>query len=225
MKAKRAWILKTNHEKSNIYAKDVADSCDRVGMPWEYLNWYQRDPDSAWKNTGIPPLGEGKISGNPGAQCCFSGHIAIWKKILDSGEAGIALEHDGMLLHKPEIDIPDGILVVLGYKFEDISRYDHVAAGPPNNIVDVMGGGHEGSHAYAITPKTAGMLIEEVQNNGAKGAIDNLYFLKSRKTKVPIKIMVPTPAIGWIRESTIQAKNKSATRNYDFVENFKKYYV
>jgi len=223
MKPKRAYILKTPDERSVQYAKDVADSCDRVGLKWEYVNWYQGKADEAWKNTGIPK--PHKISGSPAAQCCFSGHIAIWKKILDSGEAGIALEHDGMMLHPINIDIPDNMIVVLGYKLENPNRYDYKRAGPPAEIIDVLGGGHEGSHAYAITPNTAKILLDEISKNGCPGAIDNRYFLKSRKTQVPIKIMTPTPAIGWIRESTIQAKNKSSTKNYEFIRSFKKYFV
>lgn len=220
MKPRKAFILKTDHVKSIEYAADVANSCDAIGLNWEYLHWYQQKPDEGWQNTGVPR--PSKISGNGGAQCCFSGHIAIWKKILDSGEAGIILEHDGMMLHKIDLDIPQNTIVVLGYKLEKIDQYDHKTAGPPKEIIDVIGGGHEGSHAYAITPQTAEKLLDEIQKNGAIGAIDNRYFLKSRKTTVDIKIMSPTPAIGWIRDSTIQSR--SSTRNYEFIESFQKHF-
>lgn len=217
MKANRAYILKTPDHRSVQYAKDVADSCDKIGLKWEYLDWYQGKPNEAWQNTGVPiPK---NISGSPAAQCCFSGHIAIWKKIVDSNETGIILEHDGMMLHKIDIDIPDDQIVVLGYKLENPEKYDHTTAGPPTQIIDVNGGGHEGSHAYVITPSTAQKLLDEISSNGAKRAIDNEYFLKSRKTKIPIKIMSPTPAIGWIRESTIQ--KKSGIKNYEFIDSFK----
>lgn len=216
----KAYILKTTDPRSVAYAKDVADSCDKVGLKWEYLDWFQGKPDEAWKNTGIP---KPKVSGNPAAQCCFSGHIAIWKKILDSGEAGIILEHDGIMLHPVNIDIPDNTIVVLGYKLANPNEYDHEAAGAPTQIVDVNGEGHEGSHAYAITPNTAAALLEEIKTKGATGAIDNKYFLKSRKTDIKIKIMSPTPAIGWIRESTIQ--KKSSTKNYQFIDSFQKHYI
>lgn len=221
MKPTKAYILKTTHEKSVQYAQDVANSCDAIGLNWEYLHWYQQQPEEGWQNTGVPK--PKKISGGPGAQCCFSGHIAIWKKILDSGETSIVLEHDGMMLHKIDLDIPDNTIVVLGYKLEKIGSYDHKAAGAPKEIIDVLGGGHEGSHAYAITPQTAETLLNEIQKEGAMGAIDNRYFLKSRKTSVAIKIMSPTPAIGWIRDSTIQAR--SSTRNYEFIPSFKNHLV
>jgi hypothetical protein len=124
-------------------------------------------------------------------------------------------------LHRVNVEIPENMIVVLGYKLENPKKYDHHAAGPPFQIIDVIGGGHEGSHAYAITPKTAQSLIDEVISLGCSGAIDNQYFLKSRRSKIPIKIMSPTPAIGWIRDSTIQSK--SSTRNYEFIPSFKQH--
>ena len=75
-----------------------------------------------------------------------------------------------------------------------------------------------------MAAKTADMLIKEVIKNGAAGAIDNRYFLKSRKSEIGIKIMSPTPAVGWVRDSTIQGAGKSSTRNYSFIKSFVKYY-
>jgi GR25 family glycosyltransferase involved in LPS biosynthesis len=221
MKAEKAYILKTPDNRSISYAKDVANSCDKVGIKWQYINWYQGHVDDAWAEikTHIPV----KKIGNKAAQCCFSGHIKMWELIAESGEAGICLEHDGMMLHKPDIDIPDNVIVTLGYKLVNPTEYDHVKAGPPTEIVDVNGKGHEGSHAYAITPKTAKTLLGEINKFGVTRPIDNQYFLVSRKTTVGIQIMSPTPAIGWIRESTIQ--RKSATKNYPFIDSFIEHYT
>lgn len=215
----KAYILKTNSELSTKYARFSADSCDQTGTPWEYVNWFNGLGEESWNHTGVPiPK---TVPNNKNAQCCYSGHIYIWKRILDSGQAGIILEHDGLLLHKVNFDIPDGVLVVLGYKLLDPTKYDHVSAGPPKEIVDVKQEGHEGSHAYAITPHTAAILLREIQENGCKLPIDNAYFLRSRKTAVPIKILSPTPAIGWVRESTIQ--KKSSEKNYDTIDSFKQH--
>src|SRR6056300_641791 len=160
MKPTKAYILRSPHEKSQFYAKDVAASCREINLPWEYVEWYQGQADLAWQNTGISK--PSKVSGSPAAQCCYSGHIAIWKKIADSNEAAIVLEHDGMMLHRVNVEIPENMIVTLGYKLENPNKYDHRTAGPPFQIIDVIGGGHEGSHAYAITPKTAQTLIDEV---------------------------------------------------------------
>lgn len=216
MKPKKAYILKTTDPRSISQAEDVVASCNRVGISWEYVEWFHGKPQESWEavDTKID-----RITGNPNAQCCFSGHIKIWEKIIESGEPGIVLEHDGIMLHKIDIDIPEQTLVVLGYKLENIDRYDYKTAGPPQEIIETNGNGHEGSHAYVITPDTAKTFLEEVVKNGIRKPIDNQFFLKSRQTQIPIRIMSPTPAIGWIRESTIQ--RKSGTRNYDFIDSFK----
>ena len=83
--------------------------------------------------------------------------------------------------------------------------------------------GHEGAHAYAITRVMAKKLLKELQEKGIKSAIDNDYFIvNQRRTKYQLCIASPTPAIGWLRESTIWSK--SATRNYKFIPSFQENY-
>lgn len=217
MKPTKAYILKTKDPRSVEYAKASSDSCNQVGLPWEYIEWFtSENHQESWNHTGVPK--PKSVPSNQAAQCCFSGHIHIWKKILDSGEPAVILEHDGIMLHKIELDIPDNVIVTLGYKLKAPTKYDHKMAGPPIEIVDVKNSGHEGSHAYAITPRTAEKLLGEIHRDGCKYPIDNMYFLRSRKTNIPIRIMSPTPAIGWVRESTIQ--KAVAERNYEFIESF-----
>lgn len=224
MKPTKAYILKTSLPKSIEYAKTCSDSCNKHNMPWEYVEWYSDgSTQDAWKSIGIPikNIDNHKAKNNK-AQFATSGHAMMWKKVYDSGEAAVLFEHDAILLQPVNIDIPDNLIAVLGYKLENIKEYNHMAAGPPKEIVDVNGGGHEGAHAYAITPHTAEILLKELEDHGIPGAIDNTHFLKSRKTQVPIKIVSPTPAIGWLRDSTIW--NKSANKNYQFIESFQKNY-
>ena len=70
-----------------------------------------------------------------GAACATVGHFIIWKKIVDQNICGIVLEHDALMLHKPEVDIPDDQLVCLGYKVRDPENYKHEVAGAPQKIV------------------------------------------------------------------------------------------
>ena len=174
----------------------------------------------SWLRTGINTPTVQMLAGNPhidNTQCCSAGHAAIWKKISEGNEAAIVLEHDALMLHNPNIDIPDNRIVVLGYKTTDPSRYDHITAGPPARVVDLEA--HEGAHAYALTPSTAKAMVDEIEERGVLGCIDNAYFIKrQRVTKTPLAMMDPTPAIGWLRESTLW--NKSATANYDFIASF-----
>lgn len=222
----KAIILKIDKPTSIKYAKTCSDSCDAIKLNWEYFEGYMDISGyEAWERIGI------KLNWIPGsfinqpvnaAECCSAGHTAIWKKIAEGDdEAVIILEHDAIMLHPIDIDIPDNMIVVLGYKTTKPENYDHIKAGPPIEIIDIRG--HEGAHAYAITKNTAKILIDEIEEKGKlNGAVDNAYFLRNRLTKVPLSIMSPTPAIGWLRESTIWSS--SAHRNYEFITSFKQNY-
>lgn len=223
MKPTKTYIIRTPNELSMQYSKDAGDQCEKLGIEYEYLEWFHKEPNKAWnelRKVGV----ELSSGGNAGAQCCWAAHLYLWKKIIDTNEAAVILEHDGMMLHKIDMDIPDNVIVVLGYKVTNWKKYDAESAGPPTEIIGVNDGGHEGSHAYVITPETAKTLMKELKERGLNGSIDGHFFLKSRrnKTKIPIRIMSPTPAIGWIRESTIQ--KKSSEKNYAFIDSFKKHY-
>jgi hypothetical protein len=201
----KAYILRIDTDISREYAQTAADSCDAVGLPWEYHEgFYNVDPNDAWNSIGLLR----RIKRNnwvPAAQNCTAGHAAIWMKIRENKECAIILEHDALMLHDPRpVKIPHGRIVTLGYKLSDPSRYDHVTAGKPRSIRQVSG--HEGAHAYAITHKTADHMIKELERNGIRSAIDNMYFISNQRdqcTTLPLNIMDPTPAIGWLRESTI----------------------
>jgi GR25 family glycosyltransferase involved in LPS biosynthesis len=223
-KVSKAYILKINKPISNEYASIAASSCDKIELSWSYFHGYQDITGiEAWLRTGIRVNFKEDRPRNPNtdnerAGCCSASHAAIWKTISEGeDEAAIILEHDAMMLHPIEIDIPNSAIVVLGYKLTNPSRYDHQKAGPPKNLIDIIG--HEGAHCYAITKKTAKMMIDEIETKGILGCIDNAYFLpRQRKTSMKIMIASPTPAIGWIRESTIWSR--AATKNVSFIRSF-----
>jgi len=229
MKPTKAYILMMNdNEISQEYAKICAESCDKIGMPWEYIKWYDGKSKGkgtameAWAQVPTPIKNRDKFNPkNEGAQCATSGHAMAWCKVKDLDEPAIIFEHDAILLHEINIDIPDNEIVVLGYKLQNPEEYNHKAAGQPQEIIKIDG--HEGAHAYAITPETARVLLKELEDNGIPGAIDNTHFLRTRKTKVPISIMSPTPALGWLRQSTIW--KRSATKNYNFIKSFNDHYI
>jgi hypothetical protein len=225
----KAYILKINTPISEEYAKICADSCDSVGLKWEYFQGYQNMTGrAAWCLTGIrmnfyEPI---QYLPQPGpaqkANACSAGHGAIWKRIAEGpDDVGVVLEHDAIMLQPITVDIPENCIVVLGYKVLDPENYDHESAGKPRELIDING--HEGAHAYAMTKNTAKFLVQEIEEKGILGAVDNAYFIRGqRRTAVPLKIASPTPALGWIRESTIW--RASANRNYDFIPSFAQNY-
>jgi len=222
--ASKAYILKINTPISNDYAEVCAKSCDKVGLPWTYFQGFQgMKGQEAWLKTGIKmkfkePKGKDPNTDGERAECCSAGHGAIWKAIAEGpDEAAIILEHDAIMLHPMNLDIPDGAIVALGYKLTVPSKYNHMSAGSPKELIKITG--HEGAHAYAITRNTAIMMIQEIEERGVMAAVDNAYFLpKERKTRMDLMIASPTPAIGWLRESTIW--KKSAVRNAPFIRSF-----
>lgn len=223
--ASKAYILKIDTPVSNEYAALCAASCDKVNLPWTYFQGFQgMKGREAWLKTGIKmkfteATGKDPNTDGERAECCSAGHGAIWKAIARGPDAAaIILEHDAMMLHPMNIDIPDGIIVALGYKLAEPSKYNHLKAGPPRELITISG--HEGAHAYAITRNTARMLIDEIEERGVMAAVDNAYFLpRERKTKMDLQIASPTPAIGWIRESTIW--KSAAKRNAPFIFSFR----
>lgn len=231
-KVSKAFILRINNPISIEYAQGAADSCDAVGLKWQYFDGYSHMTGrDAWTLTGVkipwpsPPGGPTFLM-NPTmankAECTSAGHGAMWKRIADGpDEAVIILEHDAIMLHPLDLEVPDGKIAVLGYKLAKPERYDHEAAGPTQAWLPIDG--HEGAHAYAITKKTAQMMVDEIEEAGPLGCIDNAYFIRrQRRTRFPLVLASPNAALGWLRESTIWSE--SAHVNYEFIDSFKRFY-
>tara|TARA_B110000977_G_C11021643_1_gene471571 strand:+ start:267 stop:959 length:693 start_codon:yes stop_codon:yes gene_type:complete len=225
----KAYILKIDTPVSNGYAYVAANSCNDVGLPWEYFMGFQNMTGRmAFGKIGIPTkqTEEYRYVETPPphekAMCCTAGHFGIWQAIAEGpDEAAVILEHDALMLHPMSISIPENRIVVLGYKVDNPNDYNHAKAGPPREVFDLTG--HEGAHAYAITRSTAIKLLEEINRKGIRSAVDNDYFITTqRRTQVPLAIVSPTPAVGWLRQSTIWAK--SAARNCIFIPSFQENY-
>jgi len=226
----KAYILRIDTPISHKYAKMCAETCDVIDLDWEYFDgWSDITGRAAWCQTGIkmkfyePPLIVDNMTPAQKANACSAGHGAIWKKIAEGDdEVAIVLEHDALMYYKPDIKVPDNYIIVLGYKLANYHDYRFLdAKNEPRELINIDG--HEGAHAYMMTKRTAQNLIHEIEEKGILGAVDNAYFIRGqRKTKIPLCIMSPTPAIGYLRESTIW--NKSAHVNYQFIPSFAKYY-
>lgn len=221
MKPTKAYILYHDSEESKQYANFTAYSCEQTKTPFKLCQgFYNVDPNAAWNSIGLKRK-INRINENDRAQLCTAGHAALWKKIADEKDCAIILEHDAVLLYNIcHVDIPDNYIISLGYKVSDPHNYDHLHAGPPQRMLGING--HEGAHAYVINHVTARAMLDEIEERGVWSAVDNMFFLLSRDTKVNLGLMDPTPAIGWIRESTIWYE--ASDKNYTFIESFKENY-
>lgn len=218
MVPQRAIILRIHDNKKSVdYSIACAESCDVLRIPWEFYEGFshekfKKEKKDLWSEVmkkGIEFPKKPSISGP--AAFCTAGHYAIWKKIMDDNICTIVLEHDALLLHRPEIDIPDDVICALGYKVKDPQNYDHKRAGPPRILEDRKK--HGGAHAYAITPKTAKTLLGELKKKPRPNFIDNAIFLTgSYRGEAKLQICNPICALGWLRESTIW--KTSAVDNY-----------
>jgi len=213
-------------ELSKEYAKTAADSCLSVGIePQYFCGYHNMSSYQAFSQTGVklPNLvDDPKKSRIAPWGCATAGHVAIWKKIADGDDnTVIVLEHDALMLHPLTIEIPDGVMAVLGYKLHDPKRYNHVRAGAPKRLVNINT--HQGAHAYAITKKTAQMLIDELESGVSPGNIDDRYFIRKGNSKPPaaLKLVDPTPAIGWARKTTVWNRDHARAPNAAFIQSFK----
>lgn len=220
MPPSKAYIIRNEENPMSVeYAQTAADSCDAVGLPWEYHEgFWDMDPNDAWNSMGLLR----HIKRNnlvPRAQLCTASHAALWMKIRDREECAVILEHDAIMLHNVQhLLVSDNRIIVLGYKLEDKDSYDHETAGPPTHIRAITG--HEGAHAYMINYNTAATMINEIEEFGVRSAVDNMYFLLGRErfTSTRLAITEPTPALGWIRSSTIWPT--PSTKNYPMLGSF-----
>ena len=227
MKVSKYYIIYIENKISKEYVGHTQESCRKLGLKYELFKGYmpnsQKDLWRNFKNTAGIEVKNYKHMAK-GAAGCTTSHAHLWKKIYDNRECAVILEHDAMMLWPMTIDIPDGKIVSLGHKYRNWDKYDYQTAGPPQTHYDVSCA--PGSHAYAITWKTAEKLVQDIEKEGITEAIDNRHFMHTRKnwTEVPIAMTDPIAAMGWLRESTIQSY--SATHNHvpemakSFTDNF-----
>lgn len=220
----RVYILRTQDPRSIAYSETAADSCNKLQLAWEYFSGFEKlSQDQLWPQLAMNITVRHTMS--DAAACATASHIAIWKKIVENKETAVILEHDALLLQPITLPIPDDTIVALGYKFSNANNYDYHSAGAPTKIIPIRR--HSGAHAYAITWRTAQRLLEEIERRGILNAIDNFYFMRindpgDTETEVPLTLMMPTPAICWLRESTIWPTGPS-TLNYDLQPEFLEY--
>ena len=157
-----------------------------------------------------------------GTACCHSGHIAMWDYIVKTQKTTAIFEHDcHPLATFDHFDIPDYALVVLGLRVENYDTY-----APPRLVnslyqVDHVGG----SHGYALTPKTAEFLVNDIRQRGIQDSIDQWLFMRVKENHIgkyhDIKLYIadPPPCVvvyndinGNIKQSTVR---KSTAPNYN----------
>jgi len=128
--------------------------------------------------------------------CGTVGHFQIWKQIAESGEIGVVLEHDCVVVgNYNNLTVNDGEILFLGPRLFDRSQYVF----PTDSEVDYHDVGYyNGAHAYAITANTAAMLLAELDRTKTiLMPIDGLLGLKN-KFNMKLKTVDPSFVISEI---------------------------
>jgi len=218
----KAYIIAIDTPTSMEYAAHAVRSCMKVDFEYEIFKGVQGLSAREALSLVDPSIHLRQPNMSDKAACATASHFLLWKKIAENKECAIILEHDALLLHKPTFDIPDNFITILGYKYKKPWAYNHEQAGPPKRIHQIYQ--HAGAHSYALSHVTAQSLLDELNTLGVPQAIDNTYFMRTfpepdLRTEIPMAIVDPICAMGWVRESTIWDKQPT-TGNFTFLKSF-----
>jgi len=199
---KNAYILHIDEPRSLKYLDDCLQSCKQFSdinpIPVQgYKGANYKDICEEF-GIGIIPFYVDQMDKNGEtlnkAFSCTAGHIKIWQMIVDSGEPGAVLEHDAIVKGPlAMVEVDDDEILWLGprIEFEDDYKFPW---GAINDYVDVDR--WEGTHAYAITPKTAQFLLDSIKKHGLNDSIDgqlgmrNMFDMKFKTITMPVVVAV-----------------------------------
>ena len=133
---------------------------------------------------------------------CTLGHFKIWEFIsyMPKSSAYVVLEDDAITkvnFSNLNINVSDNEIVFLGPRALNELDYDF-----PRRIDEIKKikiDSFFGAHAYAITPRTAAMLMQDIQLQGLTQTVDgvlginNSYKLTLNTIEPPVVICTPGP--------------------------------
>ena len=152
---------------------------------------------------------------------CNAGHYRIWKMIVESGEPSVVLEHDAIIKQSfKTLEPVDGEILWLGPRILNMDDYTYPDGWETKYLeVDRW----EGTHAYAITPKTAQMLLDYINEYGINDSIDgqmgmrNIFDMRMRAVDPPPVVAV----VSNDRQSTIEDSKVAAKWNAYSTDGFR----
>lgn len=190
-------IRRPTHELSKQYAQTCVESCEKVGLKWEFLDAVEGlEPLAAYHHVGVSKI---SCSPNKGNANCHASHILCWKRIIELDKCCIIFEHDALILaNVSKLDIPDDTVVTLGNRVQERDGYQPI--GNPDKVVRIKKS--IGGHAYALTPKSATYLYDDAINKGITMGVDRWLFMQNA-CGLPLCMAEPPPCVCWDRPSTM----------------------
>lgn len=174
----KAYIIRVEgHEEGEHKAGRCADSCDNVGMPWEYWDAY-----NGLGGTIAPPEHHSgvmemvKVTDHymtRGEVACALSHISLWQKCVIDDQPLVVLEHDSIMV-QPYLNhsVYNSICYLGGHEqakqgWQVLPTPPHASEGPNYHFICR-------AHAYAIDPAVAKNLLAHVLKYGINAPLDIL---------------------------------------------------
>jgi hypothetical protein len=213
-----AYILCTANELSQEYAAKAAKSCEKYGLKYEmFCNISDIKSEEITERYGYK-LGSYNPTYNNEYSCTI-GHIQIWDLIAKSGEVGIVLEHDTLIVSDQIHNIKprEDEILFLGPRVFSENDYSY-PEGEELEYFKIKK--FQGTHAYALTPETARKIWEQIDSNKfIPQPVDGIFGINNlfKKDLVLVDPPVAVAEIGQ-RKSFTNGRVTSTSRTVDFVE-------
>jgi len=175
-----AYIIRIpEHEKSELYAARVSESCINVGMKWRYWDAYDGtqgkiiEPPHSWNDSFMSMVKESRDGLPLPELCCALSHISLWKHCAVIDKPIVILEHDAIMVKKFEGMASINAIVYLG-------GIEWASGQFPMYPIPIFGshGPNDrfllGTHAYAIDPMMAKNLLADVLRYGVWTIADRM---------------------------------------------------
>lgn len=208
MNIDRALIIRRLRvELSMEYAQVCAESCEKYGLPYEFIDGVEfMSSEDAFKSVGTWKHPEYKSM--TGHDNCHSSHIKCWRRIVELQKSCLILEHDAIVKGVvTNVNIPDMAVVTFGHRVGLLEMYEPVA--PIQGLVEIPRA--MGVHACGLSPVTAKWLVDDVEKNGVKNNVD-CWLIMERQSGLPLYVTEPPQVVCWPRISTREWQNVDKRR-------------
>jgi GR25 family glycosyltransferase involved in LPS biosynthesis len=195
----RALIIRGKDVPLSVeYAKGAAESCERFGVPYEFIDAvYMESGQEAYNSVGAKI--KKNWSFNNGNAGCHASMIKCWDRIIELDKPCIILEHDALLVGDPRtIEIPDDCVVTFGFRVEKGVTYKPIS--DIQRLTEVKRS--IGCHAYAVSVKTAKWLVHNARVEGLTCGVDR-WLMMGPNSGLKIYVADPPQAVCVIRKSTM----------------------
>jgi hypothetical protein len=178
MQVEKAYIIRiVGHERSEEKAKRGAESCNKVGMPWQYWDAY-----NGLENPIQPPEHHNDVMRlikvtdhylTRSEVACALSHISLWNKCVQLDQPIVILEHDAVMVN-PYLRhaVFNSIAYLGGHEqvnqgWKVLPTPPHASEGPNYHFICR-------AHAYAVDPAVAKNLLAHVIKYGICAPLDIL---------------------------------------------------